>query len=335
MKILVHSKVNEKVIESQLGLPEYSYYFAMREFLPCLAEIGEVVIIEDPKQEVDSLYVKARADGESCVFLSFTPPHTTLSDLQCPTVCVFAWEFSNIPDESWAGDERNNWSAVLEKLQYAITHSQFARTAVLNATSTMQAVDAIPSPVWDKFSKFGNAAPEEKPSCKLKASIDSRAMNFSQFDPINDAPNKSGEYYQYAVGLIEQRDTEIESLNTQKLYAETLVKERDELVGSANSKREYAEETVHERDRQIGELNSARDQVERTIQQRDEQLEQRNEQLTQRNQDCDYAESIVRERDEQLLQANAEREELEDRLRMVQSTLLGRLNSWLLRRKNN
>ena len=73
MKILVYSSISEQEIEGKLGLPEYSYYFAMREFLPCLREIGDVVVIENPANEVDGIYEEAKAAGDSCVFLSFTP----------------------------------------------------------------------------------------------------------------------------------------------------------------------------------------------------------------------------------------------------------------------
>ncbi|MCH7816416.1 MAG: glycosyltransferase family 1 protein, partial [Proteobacteria bacterium] len=132
MKILVYSKINDHNIEEHLGLPEYSYYFVLREFLPCLRELAEVVIIENPQQQVDEIYQNSAAQNEACVFLSFTPPHTTVIDLKCPTVCVFAWEFSNIPNEPWNGSEKNDWSWVLRKLRFAITHSQSAKQAILH-----------------------------------------------------------------------------------------------------------------------------------------------------------------------------------------------------------
>ena len=38
--------VNAARIASSLGLPEYSYYFVLRDFLPALQRLGDVVIVE-------------------------------------------------------------------------------------------------------------------------------------------------------------------------------------------------------------------------------------------------------------------------------------------------
>lgn len=36
MKILVHSEISAATIARSLGLPDYSYYFVLKEFLPVL-----------------------------------------------------------------------------------------------------------------------------------------------------------------------------------------------------------------------------------------------------------------------------------------------------------
>ena len=55
MRILVYSQTNAATIRTSLGAPEYSYYFVLKEFLPALRELGEVVVISDPATEVDAL----------------------------------------------------------------------------------------------------------------------------------------------------------------------------------------------------------------------------------------------------------------------------------------
>ena len=98
MIIVVYSPTNEGTILRDLGTPEYSYYFVLKAFRPVLDRIGIVVEVDEPEYQVDSIYDFARELGESCIFLSFSPPHRTLIDLVCPTIPVFAWELLDRPD---------------------------------------------------------------------------------------------------------------------------------------------------------------------------------------------------------------------------------------------
>lgn len=152
MRFLVYSEVTEATIASNLGLPEYSYYFVLRDFLPALRLLGEVVVIKDPQSEVDALYDAAREAGESCVFLSFSPPHKTLLSLRCPTFPVFAWEFDTIPTEYWLDEINQDWRHVLRVCGAGITHSALTVEAVKRELGDDFPIISIPSPVWDKFS---------------------------------------------------------------------------------------------------------------------------------------------------------------------------------------
>jgi hypothetical protein len=82
MKFLVYSEVSAARIATSMGLPEYSYYFVLRDFLPVLKALGDVQVVEDPEQQVDALYDQACAAGERCLFLSFSPPQKTLLGLR-------------------------------------------------------------------------------------------------------------------------------------------------------------------------------------------------------------------------------------------------------------
>lgn len=151
MRFLVYSQVSAAKIASSMGLPEYSYYFVLRDFLPVLQALGEVLVVEDPEQEVDRLYDEARAAGERCLFLSFSPPHKTPLQLRCPTVPVFAWEFDSIPNESWLDEPQQDWRHVLKICGSAITHSQMIVAAVRREMGADFPIVSVPSPVWDKF----------------------------------------------------------------------------------------------------------------------------------------------------------------------------------------
>lgn len=151
MKFLVYSEVNAATIATSLGLPEYSYYFVLREFLPVLQRLGEVIIVTEPAREVDAHYHAATANGECCVFLSFSPPHRTTLNLECPTVPVFAWEFDSIPTQSWYEQPEHDWRYGLQLCGRAIVHSALTVQTVHEAMGADFPVIALPAPVWDKF----------------------------------------------------------------------------------------------------------------------------------------------------------------------------------------
>jgi len=77
MKLLVYSKTTKETIGGELGFPEYSYYFALKEFLPVLRDLGEVVTIKNPELEVDKIFFECQHQQEECFFFSFTHPHKT------------------------------------------------------------------------------------------------------------------------------------------------------------------------------------------------------------------------------------------------------------------
>ena len=162
MKFLVYSEVTAALIATSMGLPEYSYYFVLRDFLPVLKALGEVQVVEDPEQQVDALYDQACAAGERCLFLSFSPPQKTLLGLRCPTIPVFAWEFDSIPNEYWLDERQQDWRYVLNACGSGITHSQMVVDAVRKEMGPEFPIVAIPSPVWDKFATI-RAQPAELP----------------------------------------------------------------------------------------------------------------------------------------------------------------------------
>lgn len=147
MKFILHAAVDGVSIERSLGRSEYSYFFVMKAFRPALERIGTVVVVRDPASEVDPIYEQAVADGEPCVHLSFAPPHKAPIELKCPTVAVVAWEFSNIPDEVWGDDPRNDWRYVLARHGRSIVLSSYTAAAIRTAMGPDFPVAAIVAPV--------------------------------------------------------------------------------------------------------------------------------------------------------------------------------------------
>jgi glycosyltransferase involved in cell wall biosynthesis len=188
MLIIIHSETNQHTIAQNLGRSEYSYYFVLKEYRPVLERLGRVVEVSDPQTEVDALYLDALSRGEDCVFLSFSPPHRTPVHLVCPTLPVFAWEFSTIPNEPFVGEPRNDWRTVLRACGAAITHSSYTVNAVHEAMGAEYPIVAVPAPVWDRFSARGAQLLRQPMASQVHLKIkglvaDSRTLDLRAFGP--------------------------------------------------------------------------------------------------------------------------------------------------------
>lgn len=184
MNFILYSDIGESTIDKSLGLPEYSYYFVLKAFRTVLAELGTVTLVRHPETEVDPLFEECRQRGEECVFLSFSPPNKTQIDLKCPTVSVFAWEYSNIPDEVWDDDVRNDWRVVFARHGRAITLSSYTARVVKEAMGAAFPVLAAPAPLWEQFagarSRFGAKLPPGASMLQLRGTvIDSHLLGLS------------------------------------------------------------------------------------------------------------------------------------------------------------
>ncbi|MGH8434018.1 MAG: glycosyltransferase [Pseudomonas sp.] len=191
MRFLVYSEVNAANIATSLGKPEYSYYFVLREFLPVLQQLGEVLVVEFPETEVDAHYQRACEAGEDCVFLSFSPPHKTTLGLRCPTIPVFAWEFDSIPTEVWYDEPEQDWRHGLRLCGRAIVHSQLTVDAVRAAMGEDFPVISIPAPVWDRFAAFralaSRAGEPVAVSIQKGVLMDTLGLSLEPYRPAPDA----------------------------------------------------------------------------------------------------------------------------------------------------
>jgi glycosyltransferase involved in cell wall biosynthesis len=163
MNFIVYSATTAESLATDIGGPEYSYYFVARAFNPLLARLGTVHVAKDPIVDVDRIYDTCRACGENCLFVYYAPPHRMVLGAHCPTVPVIAWEFPNIPSVAWDDDARNDWRYVLAKTAGAITLSKFAATAVRTAMGDRYPVLAAPAPVWDRSPTAGAKASVRPP----------------------------------------------------------------------------------------------------------------------------------------------------------------------------
>ncbi|WP_049337107.1 glycosyltransferase family 4 protein, partial [Pseudomonas aeruginosa] len=194
MLIIIHSETNKTTIRQNLGRPEYSYYFVLKEFRPLLEEIGQVVEVSDPDELVDRLYHDCRKRGEPCVFLSFSPPHRTPIHHACPTIPVFAWEFSTLPSETWHGEPRHDWRHVLRHSGRAITHSSFTVDVVRAAMGRDYPVLSVPAPVWDRFANRASQQAGRPEARDVRLRLDGLLVDSRQLDlAVHADPEPSAE----------------------------------------------------------------------------------------------------------------------------------------------
>jgi hypothetical protein len=141
MNFILYSDVNDSSISQSLGRPEYSYYFVLKAYRPVLESLGRVYVVSSTT-EVDPLYKRLLAAGEDSLFLSFTPPQKTPNDLECPTICVVAWEFDSIPED---------WTQMLARQGRVITLSSHTARAIRRAMGEDFPVLVLPTPLWENF----------------------------------------------------------------------------------------------------------------------------------------------------------------------------------------
>ncbi len=183
MIIITYSETNADTIEQRLGRAEYSYYFIYKKYLPAMQRLGKLVAVDDPDTEVDRIF-RDNPD-EECIFFSFSPPHRTNLHLECPTVCVFAWEFSTIPAEYWDDTPEYNWTQVLSQLGNALTISEYAAKVVNEAIPEGINLAVLPAAV-DTVDPGSLQPKKQQISMEVKATLyDSSSYNLSA-DMVND-----------------------------------------------------------------------------------------------------------------------------------------------------
>ena len=183
MNFILYSDVNDYSISQSLGRPEYSYYFVLKAYRPVLESLGQVHVVASVA-EVDPLYQTLRQAGQECLFLSFSPPHKTPTDLLCPMVCVVAWEFDSIPAEHWDGDLRHDWSRTLARHGRVITLSSHTAEAIRRSLGEDFPVLVLPTPLWERFAAIREQYPSApvNPGTVLQIKgciIDSRPLGLS------------------------------------------------------------------------------------------------------------------------------------------------------------
>jgi glycosyltransferase involved in cell wall biosynthesis len=176
MRFLTYADASAANIQHRLGTPDYSYYFAMKEFLPALRQLGDVQVIADV-QTADRHYDDCGPRREPCVLVSFCPPHRLFLPQRCPVIPVFAWEYDRLPDEVWDGEPRHDWVATLRRAGLAVVHSRHTAAAVRRQLGDSFPVAAIPCPVWDRFESVRQRHPAQPCVAPTRMTVDGPVLD--------------------------------------------------------------------------------------------------------------------------------------------------------------
>lgn len=195
MEFILYSDINERSISSNLGVPEYSYFFVLKAYRAALETFASVHCVESC-EEIAALHERLTNEGKQCVVLVFAPPHKAPVDLPCQTLCVVAWEYDSIPDTSWDDEPRNDWRYVFTRHGALITLSNHTARAVKASMGEDFPILVLPTPLWDQFEsqrRNGARTPVAEPSTlEIRGCIiDTRLLGLSAdglIAPILEAP---------------------------------------------------------------------------------------------------------------------------------------------------
>jgi glycosyltransferase involved in cell wall biosynthesis len=150
MEFILYSDVDERSISNSLGVPEYSYFFVLKAYRAVLERQASVHLAHS-HADVLGHHERLIEQGKSALVLIFAPPNKAPVDLPCPSLCVVAWEYDRIPDETWDDEPRNDWRYVFARHGAAISLSQHTARAIKAAMGEDFPVLVLPTPLWQRF----------------------------------------------------------------------------------------------------------------------------------------------------------------------------------------
>ncbi|MDX1736430.1 MAG: hypothetical protein R3228_18780, partial [Halioglobus sp.] len=145
MILITYSETRQDNLQDRLGKADYSYYLLLERYLPALEALGTVIAIRDPASDIDPIL--REHPGEPCVFLSFTQPHRTYRHPVCPTVCMFTWEWSSIPDGSRESPAPFDWVQSLNAIGNTVATATHTTDLLRDKLAQHVNIAAIPAPV--------------------------------------------------------------------------------------------------------------------------------------------------------------------------------------------
>lgn len=148
---LVSTNGSANKIRNKLGLPAYSYYFALEALEPLLEKMGTWRLIEHPESSLPFAAAKAEAEGYQPVHLAIHPLQDVYLTPALPNIILPFWEFPDIPDREFGHDTRQNWVRISKRADLIIAACEFTKDAFL-AGGVECPIAVVPVPIrQDRF----------------------------------------------------------------------------------------------------------------------------------------------------------------------------------------
>jgi hypothetical protein len=178
-----------------LGTAGYSHDFVAKLFAQLLSRWGEVVLVSDPKNNLERAAQESRDRGYDPVHLSVLPFQDVCLAQTIPNVVMPAWEFPDVPDHGFDDNPQNDWPATADRCDLVLVSGPFTEQA-LRKGKAKAPIRFVQVPTPDDYFSI----PDWEPGQKI--GIDCPAYVFPQATDQISARSLLGRSYQYTAAQL-------------------------------------------------------------------------------------------------------------------------------------
>ena len=191
MLIIIHSETNKTTIRQNLGRPE-QLLLRPRNSVRCWKRSARWSKSAIPTNWWTASTATA-ASAANPASSSFSPPHRTPIHHACPTIPVFAWEFSTLPSETRHGEPRHDWRHVLRQRTGHHPLQLHGRRGARRHGSRLPGTERAGA-VWDRFANRASQQAGRPEARDVRLRLDGLLMDSRQLDlAVHADPKPSAE----------------------------------------------------------------------------------------------------------------------------------------------
>ena len=150
-----------------LGAPGYSHDFVARLFRPILERWGEVIEVRDAPRHLQESVDDCLRQGKQPIHFSVLPFQDVCLVKDAPNIVMPAWEYPDVPNESFDGNPQNDWPATADRCDLCLVSGPFTAAALRRGGATVPIrIVPVPTPA-DYFSlPMRTVAETRKVACR-------------------------------------------------------------------------------------------------------------------------------------------------------------------------
>ena len=128
-----------------LGAPGYSHDFVARLFRPILERWGEVIEVRDAPRHLQASVDECLRQGKKPIHFSVLPFQDVSLVKGAPNIVMPAWEYPDVPNESFDGNPQNDWPATADRCDLCLVSGPFTAAALRRGGATVP-IRIVPVP---------------------------------------------------------------------------------------------------------------------------------------------------------------------------------------------